>query len=76
MSILRTNDQDRDDLIERFRVALRTVERSPSDEAFAELRLAAAPIIDRLRAAYRAAGYTDGDRAELFRWLRSRLADH
>ncbi len=48
MSPHRTNDQDRDALLGRFRVALHTVERSPSDEAFAELRLAAAPIIDRL----------------------------
>jgi hypothetical protein len=75
MSIHKTNDQDRDDLIERFRMALHIVERSPSDEAVGELRSAAAPILDRLRAEYRAAGNTDGDRTALFRWLRARLAD-
>jgi hypothetical protein len=75
MSIPRTNDQDRDDLIERFRVALHNVERSPSDEAVGALRLAAAPILDTLRAEYRAAGYTDGDGTALFRWLRAKLAD-
>ena len=75
MSPHRTNDQDRDALLGQFRVALHTVERSPSDEAVAELRLAAVPIIDRLRAEYRAAGHTDGDAAALFRWLRAKLAD-
>ncbi len=63
-------------MIERFRVALHNVERSPSDEAVGELRSAAAPIIDRLRAEYRAAGHTDdGDGTALFRWLRAKLAD-
>ena len=69
------NNRDSDDLLRRFRVALHTVERSPSDEALGELRSAAAPIIDRLRAAYRAAGHTDGDCAAMFRWLRSELAN-
>jgi hypothetical protein len=75
MSPHRTNDQDRDALLGRFRVALHTVERSPSDEAFGELQSAAAPIIDRLQAEYRAAGHTDGDGAAMFRWLRAKLAD-
>ena len=70
-----TSNRDCDDLIERFRVALHTVERCPSDEAVAALRVAAAPILDQLRAEYRAAGHTDGDAAALFRWLRSKLAD-
>ena len=61
MSTHRTNDQDSDDLLGRFRLALHTVERSPSDEAVGELRSAAAPIFDRLRAEYRAAGHTDDD---------------
>ncbi len=69
------NNQDSDDLLRRFRVALHTVERSPSDEALGELRLAAAPILDRLGAEYRAAGHTDGDCTAMFRWLRSKLAD-
>jgi len=40
-------------LVERFRVAVHNVERSPSDEAVGALRLAAAPILDTLRAEYR-----------------------
>jgi hypothetical protein len=56
-------------------VALRTVERSPSEEAIIELRLAAAPILDKLRAEYRAAGHTDGDGLAMFRWLRAKLAN-
>ena len=70
------NDQDRDALLGRFRVALHTVERSPSDEAFGELRSAAAPIMDKFRAEYRAAGHTDGDDSAMFRWLRAKLANH
>ena len=75
MSPHRTNDQDSNALLGRFRVALHTVERSPSDEALGELRSAAAPIIDRLRAAYRADGHTDDDCAAIFRWLRAKLAN-
>jgi predicted aminopeptidase len=75
MSIHRTNDQARDDMVGRFRVALHTVERSPSDETVGELRSAAAPIMDRLRAEYRAAGHRDGDGPAMFRWLRSKLAN-
>ena len=76
MSPRRTNDQDRDALLGRFRVALHTVERSPSDEAVGALRSAAAPILDTLRAEYRAAGYPDGDDGTaLFHWLRAKLAD-
>jgi hypothetical protein len=63
-------------MLERFRAALHYVERGPSGEAFAELRSAAAPIIDRFRAEYQAAGHTDGDCTAMFRWIRSRLADH
>jgi hypothetical protein len=74
MSPHRTNDQDRDALLGRFRVALHTVERSPSQEAFGALRSAAAPIIDRLQAEYRAAGHTDDDGTALFHWLRAKLA--
>jgi hypothetical protein len=70
-----TSNHDSDDLIERFRVALHTVERGPWDEAVGELRLAAAPILDQFRAEYRAAGHTDGDAAALFRWLRAKLTD-
>ena len=69
-----TSNRDCDDLIERFRVALHTVERCPSDEAVAALQVAASPILDQLRAEYRAAGHTDGDAAALFRWLRAKLA--
>ena len=73
---LMTNaNQDRDDLLRRFRVALHAVERSPSQETFGELRSAAAPILEKLRAEYRAAGHTDRDRTAMFRWLRARLAD-
>jgi hypothetical protein len=75
MSTYRMNDQDRDALLGRFRVALHTVERSPSDEAIGELRSAAGPIVVRLRAEYRAAGHTDGDGTAMFRWLRAKLAD-
>jgi hypothetical protein len=75
MSISRPNDQDRDALLGQFRVALRTAERSASDDAVGELGSAAAPIIDRLRAEYRAAGHTDGDGPALFHWLRAKLAD-
>ena len=75
MSPRRTNDQDRDALLERFRVALHTVERGPSQEAFGELRSAAAPIMDKFRAEYRAAGHTDGDDSAMFRWLRAKLSD-
>ncbi len=70
------NNQVRYEQIEQFRVALGTVERRPSDEAVGELRLAAAPILDRLRAEYRAAGHTDDDSTRMFRWLRSKLANH
>jgi hypothetical protein len=70
-----TSNHDSDDLIERFRVALHTVEHCPSDEAVAALRMAAAPILDQLRAEYRAAGHTDGDATALFRWLRAKLAN-
>ena len=69
------NDQDSDNLLRRFRLALHTVERSPSDEALGELRSAAAPILDQLRAEYRAAGHTDGDCTAMFRRLRATLAD-
>ena len=75
MSILKTNNYRRDELIERFRVTLHDVEQSPSDEAMGELRSAAAPILDRLRAEYRAAGHTDDDSTAMFRWLRAKLAD-
>src|SRR5215203_5023529 len=75
MSIHKTSNQDRDDLIERFRVALHAVERSPSEEAVGELRSAAAPILEWLGAEYRAAGHTDGDHTAMFRWLRAGLAD-
>jgi hypothetical protein len=70
-----TSNHDSDDLIERFRVALHTVEHCPSDEAVAALRMAAAPILDQLRAEYRAAEHTDGDATALFRWLRAKLAN-
>jgi hypothetical protein len=70
-----TTNHDSDDLIERFRVALHTVEQSPSDETIGELRSVAAPIIDLLRAEYQAAENTDGDCTALFRWLRAKLAD-
>ena len=43
------NYQDKDDLIENFRATLRKAEHSPSEEAVIELRLAAAPIMDKLR---------------------------
>jgi hypothetical protein len=69
------NNQGRYEQTEQFRVALGAVERRPSDEAIAELRLAAAPILDRLRAEYRAAGHTDDDGAAMFRWLRAKLAE-
>ena len=75
MRILQTNDQDRDDLIERFRAALANIERGASDEAIEELRSSADPIIEQLRAEYRAAGHTDGDATALFRWLRAKLAN-
>jgi hypothetical protein len=75
MSILRANNYRRDDLIERFRVTLQNVEQSPSDETVGELRSAAAPILGRLRAEYRAAGHTDDDSPAMFRWLRAKLAD-
>jgi len=75
MSIDRTNDQVIDDMLGRFRMALHTLERSPSDEAVGGLRSAADPIIDRLRAEYRAAGHTDEDPTAMFRWLRAKLAD-
>ena len=68
------NYEDKDDLIENFRAALRKAEHSHSEEAVVELRLAAAPIVDKLRAEYRAAGNTDADCTEMFRWLRSKLA--
>jgi len=71
MSPHRTNDQDSEALLERFRAALHTVDRSPSDEAVGELRSSAVPIIEQLRAEYRAAGHTDDDDTALFRWLRS-----
>jgi hypothetical protein len=44
MSPHRTNNQDSDDLLRRFREALQTVDLSPSDEAVGELRSAAAPL--------------------------------
>ena len=67
---LMTNaNQDRDDLLRRFRVALHAVERSPSEETVGELRSTAAPIMNRLRAEYRADGHTDGDDSAMFRWL-------
>jgi hypothetical protein len=68
------NYKDKEDLIENFRAALRKAEHSPSEEAVVELRLAAAPIMDRLRAEYRAAGNADVDCTAMFRWLRSKLA--
>jgi hypothetical protein len=75
MSISRANDQNRNEMLGQFRAALHTVERSPSDEAVGELRSAAAPILDRLRAEYRAAGHTDDDPTAMFRWLRATRAD-
>jgi hypothetical protein len=75
MSIHTTNDQAGDAMLGRFRVALHTVEQSPSDEAVGELRSAAAPILDKLRAEYWGTGHTDGDRTALFRWLRATLAN-
>jgi hypothetical protein len=68
------NYQDKADLIENFRAALHKAEHSPSEEAVVELRLAAAPIMDKLRAEYRAAGNTDADCTAMFRWLRLKLA--
>ena len=71
MSIHTTNDQAGDAMLGRFRAALHTVEQGPSDEAVGELRSSAGPIIEQLRAEYRAAGHTDDDDTALFRWLRS-----
>jgi hypothetical protein len=68
------NYEDKDALIENFRAALHKAEHAPSEEAVVELRLAAAPIMDQLRAEYRAAGNTDVDCTAMFRWLRLKLA--
>ena len=61
-----------DDVLQRFRAALRAAEAAPSEASVAALRHAAFPLMNQLRAANAAAGSPYGDdRQSLYR----RLAD-
>ncbi len=64
------SQRDNQHLLQRFRAALRAAHASPGEQTVEELRAAAAPLMEQLRAEYLAAGGEDGDDAAVLHWLR------